>query len=121
MKILIIDDAQEMRFLAGISLSALGGMEVVTASNGREGLLMAESELPDCILLDILMPDIDGLMTLEELRANARTAPIPVIFLTGKGVDLETRTLENTSAIGIITKPFDPASLPSQVRALLER
>jgi DNA-binding response OmpR family regulator len=119
MKVLVIDDAEDMRFLTRLCLSAIGGMQVLTASSGCEGLQLAEIERPDCILLDVMLPDIDGLATLESLRGNAKTANIPVIFITGEGVTVEKGDLEGSSAIGVITTPFDPAALPSRVRALL--
>src|SRR5262245_8200440 len=101
MKVLVIDDAEDMRFLTRLCLSAIGGMNVLTASSGCEGLRVAELERPDCILLDVMLPDIDGLATLESLQNNAKTASIPVIFITGEGVTVDTDELESSAAIGV--------------------
>lgn len=119
MKVLIIDDDSDIRLLARLTLSRIGGMTVVDAAGGAEGLRKAQDEHPDVILLDVMMPMLDGFGTLSALRAQPLTAGIPVIFLTAKVVGAEVERLKALGAVGVLTKPFDPRTLPSDVRALL--
>lgn len=119
MKILIIDDEDDIRRIARLSLGRVGGMDVVEANCGAEGIDKAVEEHPDAILLDVMMPEMDGPATLAALRENAETSGIPVIFLTAKALSTEVERLKSIGATGVLTKPFDPMSLASQVRALL--
>ena len=119
MKILIIDDEADIRQIARLSLSRVGRMEVVEAGSGFAGVELAQLERPDCILLDVMMPQMDGPTTLAKLRASAATAAIPVIFLTAKAMTPEGKGLMETGAAGVLTKPFDPMTLPDQVREIL--
>jgi two-component system OmpR family response regulator len=121
MKVLIIDDDADIRKIAGLSLSRLGGMDVIEASGGAEGLRKAEEERPDVILLDMMMPTMDGSQTLAALRAQPATAWTPVIFLTAKAVHVEVERMRALGAAGVLIKPFDPRTLPGDVRALLNR
>jgi two-component system OmpR family response regulator len=121
MKVLIIDDDADIRKIAGMSLSRLGGMDVIEASGGAEGLRKAEEERPDVILLDMMMPTMDGSQTLAALRAQPATALTPVIFLTAKAVHVEVERMRALGAAGVLIKPFDPRTLPGDVRALLNR
>lgn len=116
LKILIVDDEADIRRIARLGLSRLGGCDVLEASNGREALLVARTERPDVILLDVMMPGQDGPATLEALRADTTTAPIPVVFLTAKAMPSEVARLEALGAAGVLTKPFDPRTLADQVR-----
>ena len=119
MKVLLIDDEEDVREIARLSLGRVGGMEVCDAASGREAVEQAVHEKPDFILLDMMMPEMDGPTTLAALRANAETAAIPVIFLTAKAVPSEVERLRQLGAIGIITKPFEPMTLAGVVRRLL--
>lgn len=119
MKILLIDDDDDVRRIAQLSLSRLGRMEVVDAASGAAGLLRAAAERPDAILLDVMMPDMDGPATLAALRANPPTAAIPVLFLTAKAMPSELERLLQLGALGVLTKPFDPLTLAAQVREAL--
>lgn len=121
MKILVIDDEDDIRRIARLSLGKVGQMEVVEASSGPEGVRRAVEELPDAILLDVMMPGLDGPGTLAALRSNPRTAGIPVIFLTAKAMTAEIERLRGFGAQGVLTKPFDPMGLAREVRACLER
>lgn len=121
MKILIIDDEDDIRVVARLSLSAIGHMDVVEAATGAAGLALALSDRPDVILLDVMLPLMDGPMTLRALRADPRTAGIPVIFLTAKALPKELSHLRDMGALAVLTKPFDPITLPSEIRALLAR
>ena len=86
MKILIIDDDADIRSIARLSLSRVGGMEVIEAASGAEGVQKAQDEKPEVILLDMMMPTMDGLETLAALRSRPATAATPVIFLTANAV-----------------------------------
>jgi CheY-like chemotaxis protein len=118
-KVLIIDDEDDIRRIARLSLSRVGGMEVIEASNGTDGVREAESGQPDVILLDMMMPGMDGPATLAALRANGPTGEIPVVFLTAKAQAAEIGRLRSLGAKGVLTKPFDPMTLPDLLRATL--
>jgi CheY-like chemotaxis protein len=120
LKVLVIDDDPDIRRIARISLSQLGGMEVVEAGDAESGLQRAAEECPDVILLDIMMPRIDGLTAVGELRRRPETASIPVIFLTARPAEDGETVLRNTGARGWVTKPFDPTTLASRVKRILE-
>jgi CheY-like chemotaxis protein len=97
----------------------VGGMDALDASNGPDGIRKAEEEQPDAILLDVMMPGMDGPAVLAALRKDPATAHIPVIFLTGKGTTADVERLTALGAVGVLAKPFDPATLPGEVRRLL--
>jgi len=120
MKVLIIDDEEDTRSIASMSLSILGGLDVVEAESGKDGISKAEEEQPDVILLDMMMPIMDGSQTLVALGENAKTKNIPVIFLTAKAMSSEIEKLKRMGAVGVLTKPFDPTILASQIKAILE-
>jgi CheY-like chemotaxis protein len=119
MKVLIVDDDPDVRRIAQICLEQLGGMKVVEASSADEGLAQAAAERPDVVLLDIMMPRVDGLAALASLRANPATAMIPVVFLTARSAEDRDSLLRRTGARGLLTKPFDPTTLANELRAIL--
>jgi DNA-binding response OmpR family regulator len=119
-KILIIDDDDDIRSIARLSLSRLGGMEVIEAASGAEGVRKGRDEKPDVILLDVMMPAMDGSATLAALRSQPATSATPVIFLTAKARRVEIERLRGLGAAGVLTKPFDPRTLPADVRALVD-
>jgi len=121
MKVLIIDDDADIRSIARLSLSRLGGMDVIEARSGREGIRKARDEHPDVILLDLMMPTMDGVATLAALRAQPITTKTPVIFLTAKAVGDESERMTALGAAGVLVKPFDPRTLADNVRALVNR
>lgn len=120
MKVLVIDDEKDVRYVARISLGRVGGMTVIEASSGAEGIARAKSEQPDFILLDMMMPGMDGATTFGILRGDAETAAIPVIFLTAVAKCAEVQQLKDLGACGVVLKPFDPLTLANELRALLE-
>ena len=120
MKVLIIDDEEDVRRIAALSLTVLGGFDVVEADGGSEGIAKAATEQPDVILLDMMMPGMDGPATLVKLRDDPATTVIPVIFLTARAMSQEVERLKNMGAKGILTKPFDPTELAAQVKQILE-
>lgn len=119
MKALVIDDEEDVRMVANLSLGRVGGMEVIEAKNGEEGLRRARAEHPDFILLDMMMPVMDGAATFAALRADPETASIPVVFLTAKAMASEVQRLKDLGAKGVILKPFNPMALAGDVRAIL--
>ena len=119
MTILVVDDDDFVRMLTRVSLSKVGGMRVLEASGGAEGLLLAAQEQPDVIMLDVMMPGMDGADTLRALRANPATAAIPVIFLTAKAMPDEKARLSELGAAAVFTKPFDPLTIADDVRRVL--
>ena len=121
MKILIIDDDADIRSIARLSLSRVGGMEVIEASGGAEGVRKAQDEKPDVILLDMMMPTMDGMETLAALRSQPETASTPVIFLTAKAAGDQVERMTSLGAAGVLKKPFDPRTLSEDVRALVNR
>lgn len=118
LKALLVDDDPDIRTIGEVSLATVGGFEVVVAESGLACLDRAQSARPDVILLDVMMPELDGPSTLRRLRADPRTADIPVIFLTAKVQ--ERGSYLKLGAAGVINKPFDPMTLPERVRALLQ-
>jgi CheY-like chemotaxis protein len=118
-RILIIDDEDDIREVAQVSLELVGGYEVLTAASGPDGVARARAEQPDAILLDVMMPGRDGPSTLLELRADPVTQHIPVVFLTAKNQTAERDRLTRLGADGVLTKPFDPLKLASDVAAAL--
>jgi two-component system alkaline phosphatase synthesis response regulator PhoP len=118
-RILIVDDEDDIREVAQVSLELVGQYEVLTASSGRDGVRSARDEQPDAILLDVMMPDMDGPATLAELLADPLTRDIPVVFLTAKTQSSERSRLSQLGAAGILTKPFDPLKLAGEVATTL--
>lgn len=118
-RILVIDDEDDIREVAQLCLETLGGWEVITASSGNEGLCKALAELPDAIILDVMMPQMDGPTTYQKLRENTATQNIPVIFLTAKAQLAEQRKFAELGAKGVLAKPFEPLLLANQVAEVL--
>ena len=117
LKVLIIDDERDIRDLASVSLTRTGDM-VITASSGPEGVRLAREQRPDAILLDLMMPAMDGRATLQALRGETSTAAIPVVLMSAASDDA--RELTPLGAAGVIAKPFDPITLPARLRSVLE-
>ncbi|NMG11748.1 response regulator [Brasilonema sp. UFV-L1] len=117
--ILIIDDEYDIRAVAELALKAVGGWQVSTAVSGSEGLTKAAAEQPDVILLDVMIPDMDGIATLRALQANPVTYSIPVILLTAKVQAAEEHRFAQLGVRAIITKPFKAMKLPGQIAAAL--
>lgn len=115
-KVLLVDDEDDIRFVAEISLRDVGGLVTCVASSGPEGLQSAVDNQPDLIVLDMMMPGMDGMETLRQLRANPVTEHIPVIFMTARAQGHEISSYIEAGAIAVITKPFDPMSLHEQVK-----
>ncbi|WP_404784911.1 response regulator [Altericista sp. CCNU0014] len=117
--ILIIDDEPDIREATQVCLEVSKGWSVTTANSSKEGLAMAASEQPDAILLDVMMPDVDGLATFELMRANPETQHIPVILLTAKAQPDDRRRFMELEITAVITKPYDPLTLADQIEKIL--
>ncbi|MBE9126450.1 MULTISPECIES: response regulator [unclassified Coleofasciculus] len=117
--LLVIDDETNLCSVIQACLETLGGWNVVTAETGKEGLLKAETYQPDAILLDIMMPDMDGITLFQTLQQNPVTQHIPVVLLTAKVLTDDLAQFNELGITGVIAKPFDPLRLIQQVRELL--
>ena len=118
-KILLIDDEADIREVAALTLATMGEFEVFEAADGFAGVKIAAVVQPDVVLLDVMMPEIDGPATLGLLRAGADTQGIPVIFMTAKVQASDKRRLSELGARGIISKPFDVMTLADEVNGIL--
>jgi CheY-like chemotaxis protein len=119
MKILLVDDDPDIRRIGMLSLEKVGGFGVAVAVSGAEALHKVRDERPDLILLDMMMPDMDGMATLGALRAEPESAAVPVIFMTAKVQGGEVERYLRAGAAGVIEKPFDPLALPAQIKRIL--
>lgn len=118
-KVLLVDDDEDLRIVGKLALEAVGGFTITTASSGADALRVALEDRPDVILLDMVMPELDGAATLLELRARAETSGIPVIFLTARSDRDDIARYFELGAVGVIRKPFDPMRLARDVRRIL--
>jgi CheY-like chemotaxis protein len=119
-RVLVVDDDDAIREIAAVSMRAVGGHDVLTAASGAEALVVAATQSPDVILLDVMMPELDGPTTASRLQEDDRSRGIPVILLTAKVHARDTAPLGRVDGVcGIIAKPFDPMTLPQQVAQML--
>jgi CheY-like chemotaxis protein len=118
-RILVIDDEKNLCSVIQACLEHLGGWTVLSTLSSSEGRLLAETQLPDAILLDVMMPDMDGVALFSLLQNNALTRGIPVIFLTAKVQAMDLSEFADLGVAGVIAKPFDPLSLAQQVAEIL--
>jgi DNA-binding response OmpR family regulator len=119
-RLLIVDDEDDIRLIARMSLERIGGWEVLDAGSAEAAVAAARSGPLDAVLLDVMMPGVDGPGTLELLRPVIG-ADTPVIFLTAKTQTADRERLSDLGAAGLIAKPFDPMTLPDEVSARLAR
>ena len=117
-RILLVDDEPSILAVARIGLKRMG-WSVLTAASGSECIVKAETEQPDAIVLDVMMPEMDGLATLKQLQNNLQVKDIPVIFLTAKAQKSDRRRFYASGVRGFITKPFDPTTLACQISGFL--
>jgi CheY-like chemotaxis protein len=119
MKALIVDDEADIREVARLSLELIDGWTVFVAEAGLEAVDQAILHSPDVILLDMMMPGIDGIETSQRLSQESRTSHIPVIFLTAMAQTGDRRRLEDARTHGLIAKPFDPLTLGKEIESIL--
>lgn len=115
-KILHVEDDPDIREIALIALETIGGLPVVQCESGTDALARVSEVMPDLLLLDMSMPDMDGVETLNALRALPGLAAIPAIFMTARAQAQEHAELLSKGAIAVITKPFDAMSLAQEIR-----
>ena len=119
-RILIVDDEESIQTVVQFGIQMVADWDVLIASSGPQGIKTACDESPDAILLDVMMPDMDGIATFKALQADAQTAQIPVIFLTAKAQTSERRQFNDLGVSGVITKPFNSLDLPDQIAKMLD-
>jgi CheY-like chemotaxis protein len=117
-RILVVDDEDDIRRVATLSLERVGGWEVVPASSAAEAVAAAEGGGLDAVLLDVMMPDVDGPATLQRLRPILGPG-VPIVFLTAKVQPADVDRLRGLGAIGVLAKPFDPMRLPGELAEVL--
>jgi DNA-binding response OmpR family regulator len=118
--VLVVDDERSIRLLCRVNLAA-AGIEVLEAANGRAGLECARKERPDLVLLDVMMPELDGWSVARELAADERTRDIPFVFLTARADPADRRLGEQLGGVGYLVKPFDPVTIGDFVESVLVR
>ncbi len=114
-RVLIIDDEDDIREVAALSLEATAGWEIVTARSGAEGIALATSEQPDAILMDVMMPGVDGPTTFRTMQAIPAINTIPVLLLTAKVQGVDQRRFNTLGVASVLFKPFDPLTLAQQI------
>jgi two-component system OmpR family response regulator len=120
-RVLYVDDEDDIRTVAVMALEAVGGLAIVACGSGKEALAAAPGAAADLLLLDVMMPGMDGPATLAALRALPQTASTPVIFMTAKVQASEIAHYRSLGALDVIAKPFDPMTLADQVKAIWEK
>lgn len=116
--VLVVDDDDVIREVAKVALELVGGWRVSTATSGDQAWRLAVAKHPDVVLLDVMMPGLDGPSTAALLLEDPATRDVPVIFLTAKTPLTDEQTGATANLVGVITKPFDPMSLTTQISAL---
>ena len=117
-RILVVDDDEDILAVIRMTLQLHGSYEVEVCLSGREAIALVPQFEPDLILLDVMMPEMDGPMTLEALRGDPRTAATPVVFMTAKTMRNETERYIELGATGVVAKPFDPRTLADQIEKI---
>ena len=120
-RVLFVEDDPDIQTVARMALETVGGFTVLGCGSGAEALNAVEAFAPDLILLDVLMPGMDGLETLQSLRLLPGAAAVPVVFMTAKVQAQEVSQYREAGAVDVIAKPFDPMTLPATVRAIWRR
>ena len=118
--ILLIDDEETIQEVVQVGIEIEAGWQVAIASSGLAGIDLAQLQQPDVILLDVMMPGMDGIDTLSHLKNNARTSSIPVIFLTAKAQAVEKKEFQTLGVVDVITKPFNSMTLASQIAKVMK-
>lgn len=118
-RVLVVDDDQAIREIAQMSLELMAGWQVEVASNGVEALQICAARRPDAIVLDVMMPTMDGPTTFANLQADAQMRHVPVVLLTAKVQPDERRRWKQLGVMGVLAKPFDPLRLSEQLAVLL--
>ncbi len=117
--VLVVDDEEDVRAIAKLGLEMGAKWNILTASSGQEAVAMAATHQPDVILLDMMMPDMDGRATFQQLQANPTTQPIPVILVTAKVQQCDRDSFADMGVAAIFAKPFRPLKLAEQIKEAL--
>ncbi len=120
-KILLAEDEPDIRAICTISLESIGGFEVLACENGQRVLDCVDAFQPDLVVLDVMMPELDGPNTLARLQQNAATKDTPVVFLTARNQPADVERLRGLGALEVLSKPFDPMSLPGAMQEIWKR
>lgn len=120
-RILQVEDDEDILFIARMVLADLGGYDLLQCASGPEAIEQAAAFAPDVLLLDYMMPGMNGLATLAALRDIDSIARVPAIFMTAKSLDLAPDEVTGLGVIGVITKPFDPVTLPDEIARLMAK
>ncbi len=115
-RILHVEDDEDILMIARLALADLGGFEVMQCSSGSEAIAKAREFEPDLLLLDYMMPEMNGMQTLQALRQIAELSQTPAIFMTAKAMENIEGEMSGMGVLGRITKPFDPVTLPNEIR-----
>ena len=118
-RILIIDDEDDIREVAALSLEATAGWDILTANSGAKGIEIAVAQQPDAILMDVMMPEVDGPTTFRNMQQNPAISNIPVLLLTAKVQGVDQRRFAGLGVAAILFKPFDPLALADQISEVL--
>jgi CheY-like chemotaxis protein len=118
-RILLIDDEDDIRAVTSLTLEATAGWEVLTANSGASGIQTAMEEHPDAIVMDVMMPEMDGPTTFREMQKTPEISHIPVILLTAKVQGVDQRRFADLGVVGVLFKPFDPMTLAQQIATVL--
>ncbi len=110
-KIMMVEDDPDIQIVASLALEAVGGFEVMVCSGGAEALERVEAFAPDLVVLDVMMPGMDGPTVLKHLRQRPQTEKLPVVFMTAKAQLHEITLYKEMGALNVVTKPFDPMTL----------
>lgn len=119
-RILIIDDEDDIREVASLSLEATAGWQVMTASSGAQGIEIAKVHQPDAILMDVMMPGVDGPTTFRQMQQTPEISHIPVLLLTAKVQGVDKRRFADLGVAAVLFKPFDPLTLAEQIAGALK-
>ncbi|MBC7999057.1 MAG: response regulator [Leptolyngbya sp.] len=119
-KVLLVDDDQHIRRICQVCLTKMGNWQVALAQSGYEGLDLARQDKPDVILLDVMMPGMDGPTTLLKLQEDPNLKDVPVILMTAKVQPQEVEQYTRLGATGVISKPFDPMTLTAEIQRLVD-
>jgi CheY-like chemotaxis protein len=120
LRVLHVDDEPDIREVVEISLGLDPEIDMRSCASGEAALAVVADWMPDIMLLDVMMPVMDGATTLASLRSNPRTADIPVVFMTARAQSRELDQLRSLGAVGVIPKPFDPMTLATSLRAYIQ-
>lgn len=119
-RVLVADDERAIRLLCRVNLAA-SGMDVLEAENGNEALELARRERPDLVLLDVMMPDVDGWTVARQLAEDERTRDIPIVFLTARAEPADKQLGRQLGGVGYLVKPFDPVVIGDYVEDVIAR